>query len=128
MSDERTGEGRVFSVEEANAMILDVARSLVLVREARQVVLAGAEHLGRTARLNGGGAQGKEYWEAMAILRREVEAITGKGIVLRDPETGLIDFPAQRDGRAVFLCWRLGEEGVGFWHTPGSGFSGRRPL
>ena len=49
-------------------------------------------------------------------------------IVLRDPESGLLDFPSRREGRLVYLCWRLEEDRVGFWHGPDSGFSGRRPI
>ena len=82
----------------------------------------------RGAPQNGGGAHGKEYWEALSALRREVEALAGEGIILRDPESGLVDFPARREGRRVFLCWRVGEDSVGFWHGPETGFSGRRPL
>jgi len=49
-------------------------------------------------------------------------------IVLRDLDRGLVDFPSLRDGEEVLLCWRLGEEEIGFWHSLHEGFSGRRPL
>jgi hypothetical protein len=61
-------------------------------------------------------------------LRAEVERISGLGIILRDVESGLVDFPAERDGNEVYLCWRLGEDHVGYWHPPETGFAGRRPL
>ncbi len=51
-----------------------------------------------------------------------------RGIVLRDIPTGLLDFPALVSGRQAWLCWRLGEERVGFWHDTNEGFAGRRPL
>jgi hypothetical protein len=74
-----------------------------------------------------------------AILEREVGAIaeeidrfvrelTALGLELKDYETGLVDFPAERDGRPVYLCWRLGEPSVQFWHEIDAGFVGRRPL
>ncbi len=119
---------REFDVEEADRLLPSLTESLSRVRAARQVVLKGAEPIRRSAPMDGGGRQGKEYWEALATLRREVEAIIGQGIILRDPEQGLIDFPARRKGRRVYLCWRLGEERVAFWHGPESGFAGRRPL
>jgi hypothetical protein len=121
-------EERVFSVEEANAMLPSLRKSLALIREARQTVLSGAEPIRRSAPADGGGKQGKEYWEPLAALRREVEAITGQGVILRDPEAGLVDFPTEREGRLVFLCWRAEEDRVGFWHGPEGGFAGRRPL
>jgi len=128
MDDDTEGLDREFTVDEANDLLPTVEPSLERIRDARQVVVAGAEPLRRSAPLNGGGVEGKAYWEALATLRREVEALTGEGILLRDAESGLIDFPSRRDGRQIFLCWRLGEDRVAHWHGPESGFSGRRPL
>jgi hypothetical protein len=119
---------REFTVEQANAALPAIREALVRIREARQVVLSGGERIRRNAPTNGGGREGKEYWEALATLRRDVEALNEQGIILRDPESGLIDFPSTRDGREVFLCWRLGEADVGHWHGPEGGFAGRQPL
>jgi hypothetical protein len=119
---------REFTAQEANALLPALTGSLATIREARQVVLSAGEQVRRSAPANGGGAPGKEYWEALATLRREVERVTEQGVILRDPESGLVDFPTRRDGREVFLCWRLGEERVGYWHGPEGGFAGRRPL
>jgi hypothetical protein len=117
-----------YEVEEANELLPELERALDEIREARQVVLAGAERLGRVASTNGGGEVGTEYWDALSTLRRRLEWLNERDIVLRDPETGLIDFPTRRDGEPAFLCWRLGEERIGHWHGPDSGFAGRRPL
>ena len=52
-----------------------------------------------------------------------------KGIVVRDPGRGLVDFPARHPGgREVLLCWQLGEDELAWWHLPEDGFAGRRPL
>ena len=117
-----------YTQEEANALLPELRASLRTIQQARRVILEGAERVGRTAPLNGGGEVTQEYWDAMATLRREVESIVERGIVLRDPERGLIDFPGRVEGREVFLCWRLDEDRVGWWHGPESGFSGRHPL
>jgi hypothetical protein len=63
-------------------------------------------------------------FDAEAALRE----LDDEGIVLRDPERGLIDFPAQHAGREVLLCWQLGEDDLAWWHLPEDGFAGRRPL
>ena len=69
--------------------------------------------------------------DAMAIARdidafeRELEEL---GIVLKDRRLGLIDFPGEIDGRRVWLCWRLGETAVQYWHDLDSGYAGRQPL
>ena len=49
-------------------------------------------------------------------------------IVLRDLESGLIDFPSLREGREVYLCWIDGEDEIGFWHELEAGYAGRQPL
>jgi hypothetical protein len=121
-------EDRVYTQDEANQLLPQITESLGRIQEARQAILEGSEHISRTAPLNGGGEVGTDYWEALHTLRREVEGLASQGIVLRDPETGLIDFPGKVEGQDVFLCWRLGEDRVAYWHTPQSGFSGRRPL
>jgi hypothetical protein len=61
-------------------------------------------------------------------MQAAVARIDELGITLREIETGLIDFPALVTGRQVWLCWRLGEDGVAWWHELGDGFGGRQPL
>lgn len=61
-------------------------------------------------------------------MQAAVIEIDSWGIVLRDIQTGLVDFPALVAGRQVWLCWRLGEDEVGWWHELSEGFGGRRRL
>ena len=55
-------------------------------------------------------------------------SIPSLGAILKDLNTGLIDFYGHRQGELVFLCWRRGEEGIQFWHRLDEGFAGRQPL
>ncbi len=61
-------------------------------------------------------------------LTRSISALSGEGIEVKDLDAGLLDFYAQLDGETVFLCWRLGEAEVGFFHTLDGGFRNRQPL
>jgi hypothetical protein len=61
-------------------------------------------------------------------MQAGVARIDELGITLREIETGLIDFPALVTGRQVWLCWRLGEGDIGWWHELGDGFGGRQAL
>lgn len=70
----------------------------------------------------------REAGAIAAEVDRFVRELTALGIELKDYETGLVDFPAERHGRPVYLCWRLGEATVQFWHEIDAGFVGRRPL
>ena len=61
-------------------------------------------------------------------MQADVAWLDERGIVLRDIATGLLDFPALAAGRQVWLCWRLGEDHVEYWHGTDEGFAGRKPL
>lgn len=61
----------------------------------------------------------------LSELRAELEQI---GCELKDYNVGLVDFPARLDGREICLCWKHGEDEVGYWHEVDSGYSGRRPI
>jgi hypothetical protein len=124
MDDERR-----YSVDEANAMLPELRERLERIRRARQAMLREAELVRERVVEDGGGAHaGRVYWESTGTLRAEIERLAEEGILLRDPETGLVDFPAEIDGVPVYLCWRSGEERVSHWHPLDTGFSGRRPL
>ena len=120
---------RLYSVDEADAMLPELRERLERIRRARQAMLREAELVRERVVQDAGGAHaGREYWESTATLREEVERLASEGILLRDPETGLVDFPAEIEGERVYLCWRLGEDRVSHWHPLDTGFSGRRPL
>ena len=55
----------------------------------------------------------------------EVQAM---GVLVKDLDTGLVDFPATRDGEDILLCWQLGEDEVAYWHGLEDGYAGRQPL
>jgi hypothetical protein len=61
-------------------------------------------------------------------LREELERVHATGCVIKDVETGLVDWPSQAGGKEIFLCWQYGEKQVAFWHDPEAGFAGRRPV
>jgi hypothetical protein len=122
-------EERLYGVAEADALLPELRERLARIREARQVILREAEVVKEKVVADGGGTDaGRDYWEATTTLRAELERLAEQGILLRDPESGLVDFPAERDGKRVYLCWRFGEDRVAHWHPLDTGFSGRRPL
>jgi len=121
-------EERFFTVEDANAALDELRSRLPRLREARQRLIGTSERITSAVEVDGGGVEGSDWFRAQEALKTELVWLAERGILLRDPETGLIDFPARRDGRRVFLCWRLGEDRVAWFHDEQTGFSGRRPL
>jgi hypothetical protein len=121
-------EDRTFTKDEADAMLPELRVRLERIRSNRQVLLRAAERIRGQMASDGGGHFGNDYWQASHALKEDVGALAERNVLLRDPQTGLIDFPGEREGRPVFLCWQLGEDAVGHWHEVESGFLGRRPL
>jgi hypothetical protein len=130
---------RYFSPGEANAALGEVRPLAERLAEARRTSLRLEERLGAVrARVlgNGGGLDPAriedlqaEAMEAAKAVLELVERLDDIGVQIKDPDTGLIDFPAKHpDGSDVLLCWRLGEDEVGYWHTLEAGFRGRKPL
>ena len=121
---------RHYTVDQANAALQFVGERLERLRAARlqlddEDARAALMEAGPT---NGGGAPGRVVSEAFIALQRTLGELQEMEIVLRDLERGLIDFPAIRDGREVYLCWEEGEEEIGFWHDIEAGYGGRKPL
>jgi hypothetical protein len=121
-------EERLFSIAEADAELDELRVRLPRLREARQRLIDTGERITSAVEIDGGGIEGSDWFRAQETLKRELLWLADRGILLRDPDTGLVDFPAERDGERVFLCWRLGEDHVGWYHSERSGFSNRKPL
>lgn len=119
---------RLFSLTEANAELADLRERLPRLRDARRALIQASQRITEAVAADGGGVAGSDWFEAQQTLKADIEHLARVGIILRDPEQGLVDFPSQLDGRRVLLCWRLGEDEVGWFHDERTGFSGRRPL
>jgi hypothetical protein len=123
---------RHYTLEQANAVRDWVATRVGWSRDAhaRLVALGGrvGEAVGRLDQRSGGSYPGREVARSLVELSRAVGELQAVDVVLRDIDRGLVDFPAIRDGREVYLCWLVDEPEIGFWHEPEAGFGGRRPL
>ena len=119
---------RRFTREEANAELPELRERLPRLLEARRTVIRTSERITEAVASDGGGVAGSDWFEAQRALKAELIYLSERGILLRDPEMGLVDFPGEVDGRPVFLCWRSGEDEVAWYHGQQAGFSSRKPL
>jgi len=129
---------RHFTPEEANDALAEVrplVERMVEQRRAHMEALERQEELESRIRGNGGGIPPAELAEAAAEvdrhareLARSVDDIVALGVEVKDLDEGLVDFPALRGDETVLLCWQLGEDEVGYWHSQEDGYAGRRPL
>ena len=129
---------RSFTVGEANALLPTVralAESLVAHRKALAAARAERTRIAVAVAGNGGGVDpqrvadlDERIAEELRGVARSVNGIHELGAVVKDPDTALVDFPARRGDEDVFLCWRLGEDEIEYWHGIDEGFAGRKPL
>jgi hypothetical protein len=129
---------RYFTPEQANdalAEIRPLVEELVEHRRAQRRVESERAELAAKIAGNGGGIHAQEVADLEAASERErigvvrcVNAIHEQGAIVKSPDDGLIDFPAQREGEEILLCWHLGEDEVAFWHSLEEGFAGRKPI
>jgi hypothetical protein len=129
---------RYFTPSEANELLVEVRPLVESLVEHRQGMRLAAERRARlTARIagNGGDLDPQEPGELDEQFQRESQAVTQAaeglerlGVLLKDLDTGLVDFPALHKGEEVLLCWQVGEDEVAHWHGVDEGFAGRKPL
>jgi hypothetical protein len=129
---------RYFTPAEANEL-LPTVRPLVeeMVADRRALAVATVRHARIATKIagNGGGVRPHEVDELQATIDAEAAAVVRcatalqeLGLLVKDLDEGLVDFPALRSDEEVLLCWRLGEDEVAFWHTVTDGFAGQKPL
>jgi len=128
----------LFTLEQAEALLPELREELAAMQRCKAQIdgLRGA--LGHAVEKSTGNGHVKDE-EGLAVKRREAEALVEQlnerlgrinewGVELKSIDEGLLDFPHERDGRVVYLCWRLGEERISWWHDMDAGVAGRQPL
>jgi hypothetical protein len=116
-----------YTVAEANALLPYLAPTLVELREKFEAAEKIRELVAQAAATNGGSPHRDKWSRTMERVSELLERLEEWGVALRDVATGLVDFPGVVDGKDAWLCWRLGESEIGYWHGD-DGFAGRRPL
>ncbi|MGH7640153.1 MAG: DUF2203 domain-containing protein, partial [Candidatus Dormibacteria bacterium] len=121
---------RHYTWEHASQLLPELTQVLEQLRQelARAADPVTTAQIRRSVHHNGGGDKATALLRAGERVRRQLQFLQEHGILLRDVQSGLVDFPSVRDGREVYLCWRLGEPEIGFWHGVDEGFANRRPL
>src|SRR5579883_3452252 len=138
-NEQEAPEPRIFTLTEAERTRREIEPVLIEAIELRKKLAPLVEELGAiSARIQWVGSSVVPY-EKVARTRFEhdrlaesrkaaLERIQSTGCLIKDLDTGLLDFPAIINDEEVLLCWRLGEERIRFWHRQNEGFAGRKPL
>jgi hypothetical protein len=124
---------KLFSPEKANALIpvlAPILEELWLKRRELAIKLLEVDPAlrgGRPERLHDR-RSARRFTELKAEIVRLINRIEAYGCVVKDIDLGLLDFPALREGRPIYLCWKAGESMLAHWHGTDEGFSHRKPL
>jgi hypothetical protein len=130
---------RFFTLIDAEALLPEVERRLQSLQRARQEYDQAVAEISRVNQrifLAGGMVPPRDRMlelksqkqRSSKQVQESVQAIQEIGCQLKDADSGLIDFPTLYHGKEVYLCWKLGETGIGFWHHVEDGFRGRRAI
>jgi len=120
-----------FTLQEANETLVTIRPLMDEVQTIRQKILANQPEawpaIEKSAG-NGGNRALSNMVQDFEKLDALVHRIQDTGALIKDINTGLLDFPALRDGREVYLCWQYGEGEIAFWHEVEAGFAGRQSI
>ena len=128
---------RQFTLEEANALLPRLSDLLLQIQESKarhDRLEEQAEEYAHHVSSNGHVVERKlnetrqELAKAAAEVNSLIDRVNELGCEGKDIDEGLVDFPSEREGRDVYLCWKLGEPDIRWWHDLEAGFAGRRPL
>lgn len=122
---------RLFTPQEANDLLGEIRPAVDEMMQGRDEILRirpSLEPVLEKAIENGGSMETDDVLQAFNRVKAAIEEIQRHGVLVKDVNSGLLDFPAEHEGRVVFLCWRHGEPGVNHWHDLDAGFAGRQPL
>ena len=122
MSDKR------YTPNEANALLPYLAPTLVELREKFEEAAKIRQQVALAAASNGGSHERDDWSHTLARVSELVDRLQEWELEVRDVSQGLVDFPTIIEGEEAWLCWRLGEPEVAFWHPRDTGFANRRPL
>ena len=129
--DEDISHDRLFTIAEATALLPQLETFLTKAKNGRTVLLHTKEEITKAcakAQFGGGSVVGPRYISALEDLHENLQKIQELGVIVKDLEMGLCDFPFLLDGRIVYLCWKLGEDKIEWWHEITTGFSGRQAI
>ena len=122
---------RIFTLSEANALVPELEKHWASIKKSRQILIDTREEVKKASALasvGGGTVVGVKYIKGLQDINGSLHAIQELGVVIKDVEIGLCDFPYMLNDKLVFLCWKSGEATVGWWHDIDSGYANRKPL
>lgn len=122
---------RIFSLKEANQalpLVMRITRDIVDSHREISDLYASFHRMSKSGKEEAAEAVREEIGELLRSVDGYIDELEKIGCLYKDPAKGLIDFPTRMGNRIVFLCWKLGEPEILYWHELQAGFKGRQPV
>jgi len=122
---------KYFSLQEANEALMSIRTWMDEIQTIRSQILVHQPEIWSVMEKsagNGGNPTLSRMVKTFDRLDALIHSIQDAGVIIKDINTGLLDFPAIKDGREVYLCWKHGEDDIAFWHEIEDGFAGRQSI
>ena len=122
---------KIFTLSEANQLIPHLEDHLSATKRGKAVLVRTRAEIRKASsksEYGGGSCAGPHYIKALEEISQNLHAIQEMGVHVKDLDLGLCDFPYVLDGRVVYLCWKLGEAEIRWWHEVTTGYKARQPL
>jgi hypothetical protein len=122
---------KYFTLQEANEALVSIRAWMEEIQTIRQQILKHQPEIWSVMEKsagNGGNPTLSRMVKSFDKLDELIHAIQNIGAIIKDINTGLLDFPAIRDGHEVYLCWKYGEVDIAYWHEIEDGFAGRQSI
>jgi hypothetical protein len=122
---------KFFTLQQANEALADIRPWMEEIMQIRRKVLESQPETWSAIEKSAGNGGNPELSKLVLDFERFdelIHKIHDTGAQIKDINIGLLDFPAQRDGREVYLCWKFGEGDIAFWHEVDAGYAGRQPI
>ena len=122
---------KYFTLQEANEALVPIRPWMDEIQIIRNEILAHQPEIWSVMEKsagNGGNPTLSRMVKTFDRLDALIHSIQDLGVLIKDINSGLLDFPALKAGREVYLCWKYGEDDIKFWHEIADGFAGRQPI
>ena len=122
---------RYFTLQQANATLTEIRPLMDEIQAIRQEIITRQPDVWPVVERsagNGGNLAASKLVKEFGRLEALVHQLLATGTLFKDINLGLLDFPALKDGREVYLCWKYGEDEIAYWHEVEAGYAGRQPI
>ncbi len=123
---------KYFKLEEANSLLSKISKILIQVMKINNNIAMlnslSIDYEDEFRAIKNDITMNKNFHRLYYNLYKKIELLTELGCIVKDADLGIVDFYSMFEGKEIFLCWKLGEKEIKYWHYPEEGYAGRKSV